>query len=234
MTRVLSEAYVLARSDFQETSRIVTLFSRSLGRIGCLAKGAHRDQSPLLGAIDLLLLVDATVVTRNTGLHLLQSARVRHDNRGLLRPTARLQLAQELARLFLRALPEGRVDAELFDLFKGGMILVERAPVDRLPQVRLALELRLLRALGLLAELDRCATCAAPLPAGGFLHADMRLLCASHRGPRDQPVPGDVLGTLCRLLQARGRDLPGLRPRPATLQFAQEIGTRLLRQIEST
>jgi DNA repair protein RecO (recombination protein O) len=230
--RVQSEAYVLLRSDFQETSRIVTLFTRTLGRVGCLAKGAYRDQSPLSGAIDLLLLVDATVVTRNTGLHLLQGARVLHNNLGFLRPRLRLGLAEELLALWLRALPEGRADQELFDLFKGGMILVEHTPVERLPQVRLALELRFLRALGLLAEVDRCSACGEFLPSGGFLHGDARLVCARHRGPRDEAVPGDVLGVLASLLETRGRDLPRLRPRPATLQVAVEMGRRFLTQVE--
>jgi len=42
----LAPAYVLHQRDWRETSRMVELFSRDYGRMGAVARGARRAQSP--------------------------------------------------------------------------------------------------------------------------------------------------------------------------------------------
>lgn len=228
MSRALdSEAYVLRRFDFGESSRIVVLFTRELGRISGLARGAHRPNSPFCGAIDLLVRARARLVPRQGGLQLLSGLRVLHGNLGFLVPPARLQEASALTELFAWTLPEGRPDPELFDLFKGAMMLVEKVPVAQLPAVRAAIHLKLLRALGLLADLEHCTRCGAALGGAWFRGG---FLCAAH-GEHGLVIEPEIRQQLSMLANARGRELPALTARAWPWPRINSVVTRLLEHL---
>ncbi|MBI2425254.1 MAG: DNA repair protein RecO [Candidatus Hydrogenedentes bacterium] len=52
MAQEKSEAIVLRGVDFSETSRILTLLTPHRGKIGCLARGMRRKNSPLAAVLD--------------------------------------------------------------------------------------------------------------------------------------------------------------------------------------
>lgn len=63
---------VLRMSDWSETSAIVTWFTRDLGKLRTVAKGAHRPKSPFRGKLDLFYLNDIVFVpSRRAELHTL-------------------------------------------------------------------------------------------------------------------------------------------------------------------
>ena len=69
MPSVRTLGLVVRVVDVFETSLVVTLFTRELGKIGALAKGARRLKSPLQGGLDLLGVSDIVVpYDDNTGL----------------------------------------------------------------------------------------------------------------------------------------------------------------------
>lgn len=59
-----SEAVVLRRVRFSESSLVVVLFSREFGTIEALAKGARRWKSPMRGHLDLFNVVEAMWIER--------------------------------------------------------------------------------------------------------------------------------------------------------------------------
>lgn len=233
------QAIVWRRTDFRESSRIVTLVSRELGRIRALAKGAHRHNSPLIGKLDFLNRVEVTIAGR--GMPILGRTILRHEPRTLREPQ-RFRVASYVAELFDRALIEERPDREMFELIDGGLTLVERAPADRLRLIVAGLELRLLRILGQLPSLTRCSQCGVALNGRAVLAPGGGVFCEPH-APRasarvsmpqlawlDQlvhtpggrwptmPVPDDTasgLGVLARWIGLALEDLP--RSRDAAL-----------------
>ena len=62
MPSVRSLGLVVRVVDFSETSLVVTLFTRELGKVGAMAKGARRLKSPLQGGLDLLSVSDIVVL----------------------------------------------------------------------------------------------------------------------------------------------------------------------------
>ena len=205
-------ALIWRRTDFRESSRIVTLITRAEGRVAALAKGAHRPQSQFLGRIDLLNLVDARVSGRGS-LRLLSRIDVLEDRRSL-RQGPRFLAASHLVELFEPAFLDGRVDEPLFDLLLGAIHLLERCPPAAIPQVLLGVELRYLEALGLLPPLRHCGLCAS---GPTHLAADRRSLrCAAHREGSRTRVDAENLAWLVQLAASPGKAWPSL-PSPPRL-----------------
>src|SRR5215218_6369301 len=62
MAAVRSMAVVLRAVDVFETSKVVTLFTRELGKASALAKGARRLKSPFGSGLDLLSVCDIVLL----------------------------------------------------------------------------------------------------------------------------------------------------------------------------
>ncbi len=201
-------AIVMRRSDFRESSRIVTLLTRRHGMRGFLAKGAHRSTSPFLGAIDLLHIVEARVSVREgRGLQNLYAAKLLIGNRPFRHDRKRRLLAYRLAESLRIAMPEGRADPHLFDLFQGGLQLLARADETRLGTILCGMGLKILDHLGLLPSLKTCPATGHALPGrgqvgfdpaqGGFVAAEL----VRRRVPAELPALAE------RLRGLAGREL---------------------------
>ncbi len=205
-------AVVLRRTDFRESSRIITCLTRDQGRVTALAKGAHRPDSPFLGRIDFLNELRATFGPDRGGLRLFVRAELVCERRAL-RARRRYLAASHLAQLCEFAMPDGRPEPAVYDLLTGGLTLLERCPDDALSHVLLGLELRHLDLLGALPDLDRCSSCSAPLTAGAFRNeGDPGLVCRQHALLPRLAVGDQVLALLRQLRATPGRLWPQLVP----------------------
>lgn len=61
-----TEAVVLRKVDFSETSLIVTLLSPDFGRLACLAKGARRKGSPVAASLDTFNRLELTFAWKDS------------------------------------------------------------------------------------------------------------------------------------------------------------------------
>src|SRR3954471_23803918 len=72
-----AQAIVLRTTDWSETSRIATLWTRQFGKVRALAKGGRRLKSAFENALDLLTVCDIVLLRKTSGsLDLLTEARV--------------------------------------------------------------------------------------------------------------------------------------------------------------
>src|SRR4051812_37983510 len=70
-------ALVIRNTDWSETSRISTLWTRELGKVRCLAKGGRRLKSNFESALDLLSVCGIVLLRKTSGsLDLLTEAQV--------------------------------------------------------------------------------------------------------------------------------------------------------------
>src|ERR1700681_804736 len=70
-------ALVLRTTDWSETSRIATLWTREFGKVRVLAKGGRRLKSNFESALDLLTVCSIVLLRKSSGgLDLLTEARV--------------------------------------------------------------------------------------------------------------------------------------------------------------
>lgn len=216
-----SLALVLRSVEVFETSLVVTLFTRELGKISALAKGARRLKSPFQGGLDLLSISDIVLIPKATeSLDLLTEAASTERFASLRRDLAALYAGYYLAELLSDLTDFHDPHPKLFDAAR---ITLRHLGDARLRTRRvIRFELACLRELGLLPSLDSCSNCGVVLETEmgsvAFGAATGGVLCDECR-----PGQSDVLSlsneTLesIRMLASPGSSWRQADPSPATL-----------------
>ena len=161
-----SMVLVLRCTDWSETSQVVHLLARDLGRLRCLAKGSRREKNPFSGPLDRWMLGEAVLsVVRPDRLATLMELYEVDRFAGLRRRLAAYYGASALTELVLALVPELDPQPEVFDLAVTGLRHLAEAEPGGCPAVAFAAALRLLVLLGYGAPTDRCVECGRRLPA---------------------------------------------------------------------
>jgi DNA repair protein RecO (recombination protein O) len=174
-------ALVLRTTDWSDTSRIATLWTREFGKVRALAKGGRRLRSNFESALDLLTLCRIVLLRKSSGgLDLLTEAQVARRFPGLSTRLPALYAAYYVAELLADWTEENDPHPRLFDEALDALgVLAE--PGEEAVGPRLArFELVLLRELGYSPLLDVCAACHAPAAGYGpaFSAAAGGVVCA--------------------------------------------------------
>lgn len=184
MAAVRTGALVLRAVDVFESSKVLTLFTRELGKVAALAKGARRLKSPFQAGLDLLSVCDIVLLHKaSDALDLVTEAvlverfdPLRHDLAALY---AGLYISELLDELTHPHDPHPR-------LFDAAVITLRHLGETALRPARLLrFELACLRELGLMPALEGCVHCGKPVPVtetnvafglatGGVLCSDCR------------------------------------------------------------
>ncbi len=204
---------VWRRSDFRESSRLITLVTPDHGRLTTLGKGAYRATSQCLGRIDFLNLVEVKLSASN--LPVLHRVKLLHEPRRLREPR-RYRAASYLSELFDPAFLPSRPDPQLFDLLRGGIRLLEQCDDTQIPQILLGVELRFLHDQGLLAPLAECRQCGQGVSAGTLYSVVQQpgLLCREHATDYSNAVSPETLAWLQDIGQSPGRVWPSMPSPP--------------------
>jgi DNA repair protein RecO (recombination protein O) len=161
MALVRDRGICLRKTEYSETSQILSLFTRGHGLLRVIAKGAHRrtkaGASKFDGGADLLDVGDA-VFTDNTAKDLATLCEwgLRDGHLPLRRSLRAIYLAQYAAELVGLLFEEHDPHPRLFDRLQ---MTVSELETDRREETFLAFELDLLREAGYLPELGQCVEC---------------------------------------------------------------------------
>ena len=204
-------AIVLQATPFGETSCVVNLLTRDLGKVRALAKGAWRPKGPFDGGLDLLSTCEVIVLRRvSGGLDLLTEACLLGRFRiGTSLPA--FQAAIGLAELTDALTADADPHPELFDAVAASIhaLSAHRGPDAAVAEEWLRGELAVLRLTGHGPMLGRCAACRGRVdgPRVAFGMLDGGVLCpACRRGKR---LVVSVSAAARGLLQRLAAALPG-------------------------
>ena len=122
---------VLRRRAFQETDKLLTLYSREHGKLSAIARGARRAQSRLVGATEPLVYARMQLAT-GRNLDIITEATPRHTFPGLRTSARKVQVALYMAELLDALVEERQSSPEQFDLMLSSLYLLEGKPLDAL------------------------------------------------------------------------------------------------------
>jgi DNA repair protein RecO (recombination protein O) len=167
VTTIRTLALVLRTVEVFETSLVATAFTRELGKVSLLAKGARRLKSPLQGGLDLLGVSDMVILTKATeALELLAEAAPVERFPSLRRDLAALYAGYYIAELLSNLTDLHDPHPKLFDAAR--ITLRHLGDAGLRPRRVLRFELACLRELGVMPSLDQCAQCGGDVrPQGG-------------------------------------------------------------------
>ena len=208
-------AVVLKRMDLGEADRIITLYSRDMGKLRAVAKGVRRTTSRSAGHLEPFTLSDCLFAV-GRDLDVISQADTlesfRHIREDLILTTHAYYLAESVDLL-----TEDRMDNRaVFDVLVDGLRELDGGYPLKLAII--AFHLRLLDALGYRPELRECVGCRAPI-------------APEHN--QFSPAMGGVLCPRCVADGAETRQTDGARPRPS----ARHIGVpclKLLRFVQQS
>jgi DNA repair protein RecO (recombination protein O) len=163
-------ALVVRGTDWSETSRIATLFTREFGKVRALAKGGRRLKSNFECAFDLLSVCQVVFLRKAAGgLDLLTEARLDEQFPILRQNLPALYAGYYVAELLSDGTQDYDPHPELFDAALGA--LRELGKGGEPAAVVTRFELVWLKELGYSPRLDACATCDAEVLPQGAVRA---------------------------------------------------------------
>ena len=166
MAAVRSLALVVRSSDVFETSTVATLFTRELGKVSGLAKGARRLKSPMQGGLDLLGVSDIVLLHKATdALDLITEAAPVERFAALRGDLSALYAGYYVAELLSELTDLHDPHPRLFDAASVTLRHLGDPPLR--PRRVLRFELACLRELGLMPALDACAHCGLAIEGRG-------------------------------------------------------------------
>lgn len=155
---LVTEAVVLGRTAVAESDLIVTLFTRSLGRVGAVARGARRSKRRFASGLEMLTVMSVTLGRRRRGAELwsLDDATVIDDHRGLASDPIVLGHASYALELVRELAPPEAADPAILELV---VALWRGLAPGPSPALLRRFELALCEAVGSAVALDHCAAC---------------------------------------------------------------------------
>jgi DNA repair protein RecO (recombination protein O) len=222
-TRTL--ALVVRAVEVFETSLVVTLFTRELGKVAALAKGARRLKSSFQGGLDLLSVCDIVLIPKaSEALDLLTESAPVERFASLRRDLAALYAGYYVAELLTELTDYHDPHPKLFDAAR--VTLRHLGDAGTRSRRILRFELACLRELGLMPALDRCAHCGTAIerPRGRvpFGLAAVGILCTACRPgqPHVREISAADLDTI-RVLASPGDVWRRLDPGAASIRSAR-------------
>lgn len=117
MNQQNTTAIVLARTNYGEADRIVTVLTPDFGRLRLMAKGVRKVKSKLAGGIELFSVSHITFIRGRGDISTLVSARLDRHYGHIVSDIARVQLGYDLIKLLNKAI-EDEAEKEYFELLE--------------------------------------------------------------------------------------------------------------------
>jgi DNA repair protein RecO (recombination protein O) len=159
MPVIRTEAITLGRTDYRNSSQIITFFTRNYGKVRTLAKGFKRSSSRHSSrAVDLLTYYQILFIKKeHDSLHILTEAILQNNYPTLRNDLDKYFKASYMAELVNEFAEENDPSEQLFDVFLntlGGISKDTDATIWLL-----AFEIKMLKILGYLPEWGCCVNC---------------------------------------------------------------------------
>ncbi len=135
MNQIVTEGIVLARTDYGEADRILTLLTPDQGKLRLMAKGVRRVKSKLAGGIELFSVSSITFIRGRGDIGTLVSARLAKYYDTIVKDLDRTMVGYDLIKQ-INKITEDEPGSEYFDLLRRVFEALDDSGIP-LPVVRL-------------------------------------------------------------------------------------------------
>ena len=223
---IKTQAAVLRTWDWSESSQVVTLFSRDLGKVAAVAKGARRLRNAFNafdGPFEVGSTGEVVLAHRGEGLSTITERAVDFLPRRTFSTLERQSATIFVLEVTNLLTAEDDPDPEAYDLLRQTLARLERT--NKIELVALAYAYRLLRRLGFLAAADRCVECGTPVGRGERHAFDVQQtgpVCSAcarmSASTANLRLSGAALATLGRMVSRPMTDVDRLSARCAVIE----------------
>jgi DNA repair protein RecO (recombination protein O) len=190
MARFKIEAFIIRANRITESSRVLTLYSREMGKIKAVAKGVGRPKSRLGGKVELFNLIEGDLYKKETSeLGILSGAGLFEDFKGISDSPRKYGFASAWCEALDKTSHSEEPHPETFQLTFDYFKALQRAEPGSAGIVFWGALMKFLILEGYGPGLDNCISCGKPaksdklmisLQRGGLIGAE----CVEH----DEPV----------------------------------------------
>lgn len=152
-----TQGIVLRTSRYSENDVILTLFTKNLGKVSAIAKGAKRNKSALLPSSQLFAYSDFTL-KKQKGMYRVSQSEIIKSFYDISYDIDAFSYASYISRLVENSLLENQTNPRLFSLLVKTMYLLTQKDVDK-EFITAAFELKFSDCMGFRPIVDRCSVC---------------------------------------------------------------------------
>ena len=149
---------VIKEVQYKENDKIITIMTDKLGKISCMAKGAKKNNSPLLSSSQFLVYSEF-LLYKGTNFYHINSAEMIESFYKLRIDYDKLEKAFEVSKLLNKLAYEEDEENEILSLFLNTLYVIENKD-KHFDLVRNAFLLKLLCLLGYTPRLYKCEHCS--------------------------------------------------------------------------
>jgi DNA repair protein RecO (recombination protein O) len=186
------EGIVIRSTDYGETNKIVTLYTREWGKVGVMARGAKKPNSRL-AAVTQLFTYGQFLFQASTGLGSLQQGEMMSSMRGIREDIFLTAHASYIVDLTDKIIEDKKPNPFLFELLLQTLNFINEG--YDLEIITNIYEMKMLNVQGLYPILDKCAYCGSTEGDFNFSIKEGGLLCHrcfAHDPYRIRISPGTV------------------------------------------
>ncbi len=143
MNQIVTHGIILARTDYGEADRIITMLTPDYGKLRLMAKGVRRLKSKLAGGIELFSTSEITYLPGRGEIGTLVSTRLQRHYAHIVTDVNRTMLGYELIK-HLNKSTEDQCEPEYYDLLEQTFDALDDAAIDA-ELIRLWFDAQLLR-----------------------------------------------------------------------------------------
>lgn len=175
---IKTSGIVLKNSKFNESDSLLVIFTRKIGKISAVAKGARNPKSVLLSGVQPFCYSDF-VLYKGKSLYTISQCDVKESFYKLREDLDRLTYASYLLELVGAEISEGHTNNRLFNLL-GKTLFIMTSPDVELNTILRAFELKFLYYSGYTPHLNSCVNCSGNQETGWkFSPKEGGILCSN-------------------------------------------------------
>lgn len=195
MLRTVS-GFVVRTQNYQETHKIVTLFTEEYGKLSAIARGANKPSSRMV-AISQPFVYGNFLVYVSRGLSTLQQGEVISSNREIREDIVKTTYASYIAELTWKTLKDKEPNHYIYQQFYYTIEWIKKNEQAMIPLIMY--ELKMYKIAGILPMVNQCVSCGETKSLSSFSIVEGGLLCANCTQKDEQAFP--LTPTLVKLLQ---------------------------------